>query len=373
MNYLLLVSFSQVANYVLYVLLAILVLLIMITVHEFGHYVSGKVLGFGIKEFAIGFGPKIYSKTKKSGEVFSVRAFPIGGFCAFSGEDEESSDPKDFNNRPVWRRIIVLIAGSFMNYLLALTVIILMFGIYGQSTLISVKTTPSTTISAENCLSDYDVILKANGKNVYMITDLMKAVEDKNEGDKVKFIVMNKGERKEKEIVLRTNTNFKNMEDVYTLYDALGFYYETAEDGNMKNSGLYSTSVRLGVFDTIGRSFDYSFKLAGTIFNVLGELLTGKLGIDSVGGTVTTVKVTADSIKIGGFRYLLNITALIGVNLAVFNMLPIPALDGSRVVFGIIEGIRRKPISRKVEGVIHTVGLILLLLFAVFVDLKQCF
>lgn len=372
MNQLLLVSFSEVATYIGYVLLAILVLLIMITVHEFGHYLSGKLLGFGIEEFAIGFGPKIYSKNKKSGEVFSIRAFPVGGFCAFSGEDKDCDDPKAFNNRPVWRRIIVLIAGSFMNYLLALLVIIFMFGIYGQSSLISVKTTPSSEIAVENSLQDYDVILKADGKNVYILTDLINAVEDKKAGDSVKFTILREKQVIEKEITLRTDTNFNNMEDVFTLYDALGFYYETNASGEMINGGLYSTSVRLGFFKTIGRSFDYSFKLAGTVFNVLGELLTGKLGVDSVGGTVTTVKVTADSIRIGGFRYLLNITALIGVNLAVFNMLPIPALDGSRVVFCLIEGIRRKPISRKVEGVIHTVGLILLLTFAIFVDLNQC-
>jgi regulator of sigma E protease len=260
-----------------------------------------------------------------------------------------------------------------MNYVLALLVIIFTFGVYGQSSLISVKTTPSAEYSIENTLQDYDVILKANGKNVYGFTDLLSAVKGKKAGDKVSFTLLREKQVVEKEIALRTDTNFKNMEDVFTLYDALGFYYEKSEDGKMTDGGLYSTSVKLGFFKTIGRSFDYSFKLAGTVFNVFGELLTGKLGVDSVGGTVTTIKITADSIKTGGFRYLLNITALIGVNLAVFNMLPIPALDGSRVVFCLIEGIRRKPISRKVEGVIHTVGLILLLLFAVFVDLNQCF
>lgn len=373
MSFLLLASFSEVASYVGYVLLAVLVLLIMITVHEFGHYVSGKLLGFGIKEFAIGFGPKIYSKTKKDGEVFSIRALPVGGFCAFCGEDEDNDDPKAFNNLSVWRRIIVLVAGSFMNYLLALLVIIFMFGVYGQSTLISVKTTLSAEISDEYVLKDYDVILKADGKNIYILTDLLNALEGKSAGEKVEFTLLRDKKVVEKEIIMRRDTDFKNLEDVFTLYDALGIYYEKTDFNQMINGGLYSTSVRLGFFKTIGRSFDYSFKLAGTVFNVVGELLTGKLGFDSVGGTVTTIKVTADSIRIGGIRYLLNITALIGVNLAVFNMLPIPALDGSRVVFCLIEGIRRKPISRKVEGVIHTIGLVLLLLFAVFVDLNQCF
>ena len=109
------------------------------------------------------------------------------------------------------------------------------------------------------------------------------------------------------------------------------------------------------------------------IFTVLGQLITGALGISSVGGTVTTISVTAEAIKVGGFRNLLNISSFIGVNLAVFNLLPIPALDGSRVVFTLIEGIRKKPLNRNVEGIIHTVGLFALLLFAVFVDLQRCF
>ena len=158
-----------------------------------------------------------------------------------------------------------------------------------------------------------------------------------------------------------------------SLYDCLGIYYETADNGSLINGGLYQTSVRLGFFSCIGRTFEYSFKLAGTVFTVIGQLLTGRLGISAVGGTVTTISVTARSISRGGFRYLLYISSFIGVNLAVFNLLPIPALDGSHVVFTAIEWIRGKPINRKAERIIHAVGLALLIVFAVFVDLQRCF
>lgn len=374
MSLLLLASFGEVMAYIGYILLAVLVLLIMITVHEFGHYITGKLFGFGIDEFAIGFGPKLFSKSRKDGEVFSVRLFPIGGFCAFRGEDEDSDDPTAFNNKPAWQRIFVLVSGALMNYLLALLIIMLMFGAYGQPMLTTYYTEPSAEYLAEYSFQDKDVILKANGKNVYLITDLMNAVEGRKAGDLVEFTVRRNGEDKKISVMLRTDTDFKNVEETVKLYSALGIAHEVdSETGTLVRGGLYSVSVRLGFFATLGRTFEYSFKLAGTIFTVIGQLITGALGIGSLGGTVTTITTTADAIMIGGFRNLLNISSFIGVNLAVFNLLPIPALDGSRVVFTAIEWVRKKPISRRIEGIIHAVGLVVLLLFAVFVDLQRCF
>lgn len=369
----LLASFSEIASYTGYILLAILVLLVMITVHEFGHYVTGKIFKFGIDEFAIGFGPKIFSKTRKSGELFSVRAFPVGGFCAFRGEDEDSDDPKAFNNKKPWQRIIVLVSGALMNYLLAVLLIALMFGIYGQTSLMTGKVVQSHDYTAEYSFRDRDVILKADGKNVYLLTDIMQATQNRNKDDIVEFSVLRDGKVQDINVKLRASTDYSNIEDTKKLYDALGIYYDVTETGEMTNGGMYSTGVKFGFFLTIARSFEYSFKLAGTVFTVLGELITGALGIKSVGGTVTTLTVTAEAIKIGGFRYMLNVASLIGVNLAVFNLLPFPALDGSRVVFTLIEWIRKKPVNRRVEGLIHSVGLVILLVFAVFVDLQQCF
>ncbi len=369
-----LASFGDILSYVGYILLAVLVLLVMITVHEFGHYIAGRIFGFGIEEFAIGFGPKLFSRKKKSGEIFSVRLLPIGGFCAFTGEDDESVDPKAFNNKPPWQRIIVLVSGALMNYILAVVLIITMFSAWGQPSLLTNKITLSENgVAVENSLTDKDIVLKANGKNVYLVTDLMKAVGGRKAGENVAFTVRRAGENVDILVTLRQDTDFKNIEDMGKLYSALGIEYSLDENGEIQNGQLYSTWVKLGFFQTIGRSFEYSFKLAGTIFTVLGQLITGALGIGSLGGTVTTIAVTADAVRIGGLRYLLNISALIGVNLAVFNLLPFPALDGSRVVFTAIEWVRKKPLNRRVEGAIHAVGLVLLLIFAVIVDLQQCF
>ena len=370
MEYLFLATFGEIASYALYIFLAILMLLLMITVHEAGHYFAGKIFHFGIEEFAIGFGPKIFSKKRKSGEVFSLRLIPLGGFCAFSGEDKESDDPKAFNNKKPWQRIIVLVAGAFMNYLTAMVIISLMFGIFGHTAVMTYKT-ETPIFESEYSLRDKDVIVRANGKNVYLVTDVMQAIGGKKAGDKVDLCVFRDGQFTDIAVKLCADTSFRNVEDTETLCKALNVSYAETENG--VDTGLRSTGIKLGFFETIGRSFEYSLKLAGMIFTVFRQLFTGMLGISSLGGTVTTISVTANAIKTGGLWSFMNIGAFIGVNLAVFNLIPFPALDGSRVVFTAIEWVRGKPIKRRVEAVIHTVGFILILLFAILVDLQRCF
>jgi len=477
--------------------LAILVLLIMITVHELGHYVAGKLLGFGITEFALGFGPAVYKKLRKNGEYFSVRALPIGGFCAFEGEDEDSTSPTAFNNRKPWQRIIVLVAGATMNFLTALVIIAIMFGVYGQSMQTVFEMEPNVEYAQDYSLQEGDVLIELEGKTVYLTTDIISALDGKREGDTVTAVVYRRDENgtfeyggekysapKEVTITLRADVDAKNSTDTYSVSRALGIAkiyavqndgpifkkndvifrartgdydaYAKDENGNYlldKNGEKYvcdrylaeqriydeetlynylsgfnagdevklwifrtdavtneadyyplsftmpdglenykadevfkflgatvssadrwtATNVKLGFFQTLAGVFVYAFKIAGTIFTVLGDLITGALGLDAMGGTVTTVIMTSQAIQIGGLELLLNIAAYIGVNLAVFNLLPLPALDGSRVVFTVIEWIRRKPVNKKVEAIIHTVGLVLLLGFAVLVDVLQLF
>ena len=368
---LLLTSFGEAATYGLYILVAVLLLLLMITVHEAGHYFAGKIFGFGIEEFSIGFGPKIFSRVKKNGEKFSVRLIPLGGYCAFCGEDEDADDEKAFNNKKPWQRIIVLISGALMNYLTAIVLIALMFGIYGHSAIMAYQTAEDNPYGEEYSLRDRDVIVKADGKTVYLITDLMAALDGKKQGDSVDFYLFREGEYITVPIKLCADADFKNVEDLETISRALNIYYGE-EDGEAV-SGFRTTGLKLGFFETVGRSFEYSFKLAGTVFTVFRQLFTGVLGIKSVGGTITTVNVAANAIRAGGVWSFLNIAAFIGVNLAVFNLIPFPALDGSRVVFTLIEWIRGKPVKRKVEAVIHTVGFVIILCFAIFVDLQGCF
>mgnify|MGYP000260021923 FL=1 len=449
-----------------YVLLAILILMIMITVHELGHYLVGKAFKFKINEFAIGMGPAIFKRTMKSGEIFSIRLFPFGGFCAFDGEDQDGDDPNAFNNKKPWQRILVLVAGATMNYLLALLIIIISMSAYGQSTLgmqygrhdeAIYGTSIEEQIPADKSINDgeYIVSLTRDGKksNIYMTVDLISSLNHAKKGDVVTAELISDGKTVKRDIILRADVECKNLTEVTKAYDALGIGYamqleangsspfikgdflikigapdveyknatfvytpddvayvlkdkavgdtvwfwtsrdtkyvytfgsswsacEKTGEGVMNYLGIKETArsyyvtatyVRHGFFKTIGHSFGYSFKIGGTVFRTLGQLLTGKLGLNAVGGTITTIKTTSEVISYG-FRYALEIMAFVGVNLAVFNLLPIPALDGARVVFCVIEWIRKKPVSRKVEGIIHAVGLIVILGFAILVDILQ--
>ena len=493
------------------IVVAILILLFMITIHEAGHYFVGKIFKFKINEFAIGMGPALYKKTKKNGEVFSVRALPLGGFCAFEGEDEESegeSDPGAFNNKKPWQRILVLLAGATMNFLAAIIIFMLAFGIYGQTSYQAFETVPhAESVSA---LESGDVIVKLNGKDIYLSTDMIAALKGKKAGDYVEAVVLRggvqadgtvsvkKAEKKTVSLQLLCDPDSKNLQDYSKVFKSLGiatifgisdsseydqtklikgdyvlrltkekpefsdaslagtdgytdcvFYengvkkqYAIDEKNYLAEMHVYSLdemrlalasynegdtayfyisrsvsdteaerilleykldgfnaevkasaekfneyfginavatsfrisslNVRYGFFESMGRGFVNSFKSAGSTFSALGQLLTGKLGIEALGGPVTTITITSQYVSYG-FEYLLQIAGFIGVSLAAFNILPIPALDGARAVFVLIEWIRKKPVNRKVEGTIHAVGLVALLLFAVLIDLVKCF
>lgn len=403
-------------------MLAIFMLLVMITVHEFGHYIAGKIFKFKINEFSIGFGPALFKKKhKKTDELFAIRLIPLGGYCAFEGEDgldEESPAPEKeisaevqtaevfpdvavasenqktvteeksavgtpvkgvspdaFTKKKPWQRIIVLVAGAFMNYVLALLMILIGFFAYGQSMIAVWKMdAPTEEYRSEYSLQDLDIMLEAEGRNLYLTTDIAKALNGKKAGDFVEMKVSrvvgktddDKNIREEMtvSVMLREDVTVKNSADLNSVWRALGIANEEGVDQ------LATTYYQFGFFETLGRSFAYSFKIAGSIFKVLGELLTGQLGISALGGPITTISMTSQMVS-RGFRSFLEIGSFIGVNLAVFNLLPIPALDGSKVVFTAIEWVRGKPISRKVEAIIHAVGFILLLGFAVLVDFLQ--
>lgn len=419
------------------VLAAIAVLLAMVTIHEFGHYLAGKLLGFKINEFSVGFGPAIFKKrSKATGELFALRVIPLGGYCAFDGEDDEGdeesqgarttaaqtarpqsvteknetaalpqtaqsqttgadtqltptdapnsaatgeevsspSSGKKFNDQAPWKRIIVLLAGATINYLLGLLLVLIMFSCIGRPLYSVVREKPTdaentataaaaTSVDAVG-LQDDDIILRVEGKKVYLITDYISALRGKNAGDTAQILVLRDdgtGTKTETlvEVTLTISSEeFDSMSDTGYMIGSLGIY------------ALRSVTVRESFGETLVDSFAYAFKQAGMVLASLGELLTGKMSIGSMGGPITTIRVTSQQARSGWLSFL-NIASFIGINLAVFNLLPIPALDGSKIVFCIIEAIRKKPVNRKVEAMIHFVGIIVLFAFAILVDVLQ--
>ena len=354
-----------------YILVALLTLMVMIVVHEFGHYSVGKLLKFKINEFSIGFGPPIIKHKKKNGEFFSIRLVPLGGFCAFEGEDDDSSVEGAFNSQKPWKRILVLLAGVTFNFISAFLILTLAFSIYGYTlpavTDFNAPVTEGETIT----LQHGDILYKVNGKYVYTMADsnvgaILKDCEDgvvhltviRNYKPMYvgKFIVFRRGE----------------MVDVTA---NLGEYYTTDAEGNTttyRGLGIMTSfiSYRMGVWQSFVRGIVFCAQVVVFLFQTIGGMFTGLVAVKgNIGGPITTVGIIASSVSTGGFRSILLLLGMMSANIAIMNVLPLPALDGSRVVFTTIEWIRGKPIPRKVEAIIHTVGLILLFSITILFDI----
>ena len=202
-----LLSFASTMKSIGGVLLAVVILLAMVTIHEFGHYIVGKIFKFKINEFAIGMGPAIFKrKNKTTGEIFSIRILPLGGYCAFEGEDDDVDSPNAFNNKKPWQRIIVLVAGATMNFLLGMLILMISVGAYGQTAVETYDIKPSGDVMiSQNSLRQNDVIYKINGKNIYMVTDISSALKGKKQGDIVTIIV-----KDEKSVTQTRNVYLRN-------------------------------------------------------------------------------------------------------------------------------------------------------------------
>lgn len=354
------ITFVGVMEWVGYIILALLCLMFMIVIHEFGHYIVGKVLGFKVDEFAVGFGPAIIKYTnKKTSEIFSLRCVPLGGYCAFHGEnsdDDTELKADDFNYHKPWKRILVFIAGAGFNFLSAVILCTIFFMAYGEAmpkvTKLYDFNDPTIT---QNLMID-DVILEVEGKSLYNLVNPNDLANKLNKyEDKVAVTVLRAGE--EIQIVLQRSE--------YQFVDENGV--QSTKTGFGIGIGEY-VEYRFGFVTALGRSFVFIFKLVGMIFSTLGGVITGALGVgESLGGTVTAVSSIIQISQIG-FKGVLYAVCVLSANLAVMNLLPIPALDGSHVVFTTIEWVRGKPIKRKVENIIHTVGIICLFALAIILD-----
>ena len=381
-----LLSFSSILKYSGYILIAILVLLFMVLIHELGHYIAGKILKFKINEFSVGFGPKIFQKKNKSGELISLRAFPLGGYCAFDGETEENKDnPQAFSNQKPWKRLIVLFCGAFFNFLSAIIFSFILLVSSGYD-LVQVKNVDQTSINY-NILMSGDVIYGVEDNKIDFVDDEYFAVLITNhisteyanyngditleinkftEDDKTFYLVKTpikfniKRDGKKIERIGYVNTIY-NDKGEYAGWTMLSTNEEIAEEFGLK-------TYKYSFFEAIGNAIPFTCKWAWKVLVIFGQLLTGQLSITNLGGPVTTVKMIANFTQ---QNMLLLLLPLIAVNLAVFNLLPIPALDGFQMIFVTIEWIRKKPVKQEIINIVNNVGLILLFGFVIIVDILQ--
>lgn len=356
-------SFSSVMMSFLYIVLAIVILMFMITVHEFGHYTAGKIFKFKIYEFSIGFGKALFKKTKKNGEVFAIRLIPLGGYCAF-GEDEEDTDPNAFNNQAWWKRVIVLASGALFNFLSAILFCVILLSVVGSGQSEITSVTPGNT----NDLRVGDVVTRIDGKKSTFLNGGFRGLTSKVNDDTTKIVLTVERVVDGKKQTIEVPVYKKLVE----LTDENGVVI-TNDDGTPVTGYQIGVTTAYHNF-SFGRSLlkavPFAFELAWECLVILGKLLIGQYGLRDIGGPITTVTQIAKASSQSMLNLLLLIP-LIAVNLAVFNLLPIPALDGARIVFVLIEAIRHKPVNKDIEAKIHTVGIIVLFAFVILVDFLQ--
>lgn len=350
----------------MYIILAILLFGILIAAHEWGHFIAARLCGVTVHEFAIGMGPLVWKKKGKKGTMFSLRALPIGGFCAMEGEEEESNDPHSLSNQGFWKKIFVFAAGAAMNFLVGvLILLILNFQAAGFYVPVAAGCAPEFEAVNGGALLEGDVFYSINGSRIYTPgdIDLILMVANRRPID---LVVLRNGEK----IV------FHNL--------AVGTYSDS-EGGAYQGYGFYRTAVVKEA--TLGAKLQYTWydavDFVRTVWFSLKMLVTGSAGVDDLSGPVGIVSTINEvgSQSASVTDALANIAyfgAMIAVNLAVMNLLPIPALDGGHILFLIISTISEKLLKKKIplryEAAINMVFLALLMglmLFVTFNDVMK--
>ncbi len=342
----LMATFLSVLTYIGYIALALCVLLLMITIHELGHYTAGKIFKFKIDEFSIGFGKAIYTKKKKNGEIFSIRMLPLGGYCAFAGEDTAEIKDGDFNSKPCWQRLIVQVSGVLFNFLSAILFTIILLVSFGYDI---PKISTIDPNGANIHLQSSDVITHINGEKIdFSNGNTFNVLLSKHIDSETVAITINRnGEKIETYLNIATSTD-KDGKKLFAL-------------------GMTVTPTPQTLWTAIARSVPMTFEMSWQVLKFLFMLLTGQVALSGVTGPISTITTIASYTE-QSFANLFVFLPFIAVNLAVFNILPIPSLDGARMVFTGIEWVRRKPIKREIEAQIHFWGLMILLVFVVAID-----
>lgn len=343
------------------IIIAIIIFGIIITVHEFGHFICAKLSGVKVLEFSIGMGPRLL-KFGKGETEYSLRLLPIGGYCSMEGEDDDSEDSRSFRHQSVWKRIIVLFAGAFMNFILGFVLVVIMTCMCTSVPTMEIKgfsgvrnddgSVEYYAESYESGLRHGDIIKEMDGMKILSTTDLNYMLGQSSVHD---VEVDRGGER-----IL--------LEDV-----KFGDKY----NGGIVDFGLVYENKNL--VSVISYSAKDSLSLGRLVWISLRDLVTGKYSAEDISGPVGVVSTINDTAKQGENAkdtaiMLLYLTSLITINIGIFNLLPIPGLDGGRLLFCLIEVVRRKPVKAEHEAYVHLAGMILLfgiMIFATYQDIMR--
>lgn len=321
-------------------ILTIVLFCIMIIPHELGHFVVAKLCGVQVNEFSMGMGPLLFQR-QKGETLYSVRLFPVGGYCAMEGEDEESENPRAFGNKCAWQKIAVLLAGAAMNVLTAILIMIIAMTVMGipTNTLDSVvKNSPAY----EAGIQAGDTVVAVNGQKTDSWSAVVKAIDQNKKGDRLSMTVERNGNKKEYTVTPTYSKKDKRM--------MVGIA--------CKQKHSLISGVKYGVITT--------GNLNKLMVQSLKMLFTGKLSKNDVSGPVGMVSIVNQTATQGVVPYLY-LAAIICLNLAYINLLPLPALDGGRILFVIIRKITGNRITDNMEGYVHLAGMVLLIAFTIFI------
>lgn len=331
------------------IIIAIIMFLLLVTIHEFGHFIVAKLSDIKVNEFSVGMGPEIVSNQKEETK-YSLRLLPIGGYCAMEGEDDESNDPRSYDNAPAFKRFLTILAGPMMNLFLALIVFTIVAFNSGTTTNSVGGFTDDSKAKEAGIILD-DEILSVGDSKINEFADISKALtsfyEVNSKTDPVKVKVKRDGDEKSFDII-------------------------PSFDDNMVYLGLTSKMRSVGFFEAIGLGFKETGRNIKLIFKVLGELFTGKLSFGALSGPVGVVKEIGNQAE-NGVMNVLYFLAYISVNLAVFNLIPFPALDGSKIFINLYEMITKKRVNKKIEEKVTIVGFVILLSLILIVTIKDIF
>ena len=339
-------------NVVITILITILVFGVIIFIHELGHFTAAKASGIKVHEFALGMGPTLFHFTKGDTK-YAIRLLPIGGFVQMEGEDGESEDEYAFSKKPVWKRIIVVVAGACMNILLGFLILI---GTTAAMEKIPTKVvggfrTEASAVETSG-LQIGDEILKINGRTMFIEQDIAFSVNQ--DADKIV------------EMVVRRNGKKVTLPSV-----DVSFVQRESEDGSTAEYfPFFVTSEDKNVFSVLKYAALDTLYVGRVVWLSLLDLFKGAAKVTDLAGPIGVGQVIGQA-RFMGLDTLFTMIAFITINIGVFNLLPIPALDGARLVFLLIEAVRRKPINPKYEGYVHAAGVILLLLLMAFVAVND--